>query len=340
MLWEYCTTHIREHCSNCCYMCDIAILGYVSGKKCAKISWAQLCEDLSKWIKPECMPDGFKWADPSKIRIGDIFLLLEHWRERQRQGLTPLMWLTSGPLFEDVSLSADEHQEYHSEQSPDDRVTDNNTTEEGRNTSDSQRWSDRSRLSTPNPISSSDAGAPNPHYSDNPGGILDEQGNSQTFRIHSSDSIPSSWGGIDADSHMSSPPLRWTYSPKEGLGMSTDLHIFGLLTKINMCSLVGSPPYNITPTQSRGGSGSGKQFINYCQLNILIHDFTDRGGPSTGPWEDGFKLNDAREDDTGSNHPENCQNLSEDPFKITNVPKRTVKLMEKARSVYFISLYI
>ncbi|KAN0135027.1 hypothetical protein V8E53_007145 [Lactarius tabidus] len=41
----------------------------------------------------KCTPDGFTWADPSKICIGDIHLILEHWRERKRQCLNPLIWM-------------------------------------------------------------------------------------------------------------------------------------------------------------------------------------------------------------------------------------------------------
>ena len=89
-------------------MCDQSLSGYISGKKKATIPWAKLCEDPSSWIKPECVPDGFQWADPSKIRIGDVFRLLDHWRTRKQNHLEPLIWVSSCPLLEDV-----EHQSEH-----------------------------------------------------------------------------------------------------------------------------------------------------------------------------------------------------------------------------------
>ncbi|KAH9040941.1 hypothetical protein EDB85DRAFT_1886611 [Lactarius pseudohatsudake] len=40
--------------------------------------------------------------DPSKIQIGEIFCLLCHWKERQDQGIGPLMWVPTSPLFQNV----------------------------------------------------------------------------------------------------------------------------------------------------------------------------------------------------------------------------------------------
>ena len=77
----------------------------MSGKKKVTIPWAKLCEDPSLWIMPDCVPDGFQWADPSKIRIGDVFHLLEHWRKRKEDHLEPLIWVSSCPLLEDVDPS-------------------------------------------------------------------------------------------------------------------------------------------------------------------------------------------------------------------------------------------
>ncbi|KAI9429489.1 hypothetical protein BJY52DRAFT_1232597 [Lactarius psammicola] len=82
VLRDYVTTHIR----------------YVSGKKKATIPWAKLSQDPSSWIKPECVPDGFQWADPSKLRIGDVFDLLNHWRQRKQDHLEPLIWMWSSHL--------------------------------------------------------------------------------------------------------------------------------------------------------------------------------------------------------------------------------------------------
>jgi hypothetical protein len=82
MLRYFCTAHI---CALSFYywveLCDTQVLGYVSGKKKAIIPWAKLCKNPSSWIRPECAPDGFQWADPSKIRINDVFSLLDHWRK-------------------------------------------------------------------------------------------------------------------------------------------------------------------------------------------------------------------------------------------------------------------
>ncbi|KAI9445609.1 hypothetical protein BJY52DRAFT_1228832 [Lactarius psammicola] len=86
VLRDYITTHIR----------------YVSGKKKATIPWAKLSQDPSSWIKPECVSDGFQWADPSKLRIGDVFDLLNHWRQRKQDCLEPLIWVLSCPLLKDV----------------------------------------------------------------------------------------------------------------------------------------------------------------------------------------------------------------------------------------------
>jgi hypothetical protein len=86
----------------CVAKCDTGALGYISGKTKVTIPWAKLCQDPSSWIKPECTPDGFKWADPSKIRIGDVFRLLDHWRQQQTHHLKPLIWASLCPLLEDV----------------------------------------------------------------------------------------------------------------------------------------------------------------------------------------------------------------------------------------------
>lgn len=90
------------------------------------IPWAKLCQDPSSWIKPECAPDEFQWADPSKIRIGDVFRLIDHWRQRQAHGLKPLIWLSSCPLLEDA-----EQQSEHSRSSSSSRRNTDPRSEEG-----------------------------------------------------------------------------------------------------------------------------------------------------------------------------------------------------------------
>jgi len=93
-------------------MCDTEISGHVSEKKRATISWGKLCEDPASWIKPECVPDGFQWADPSKICVDNIFDLLEHLRQRSEHCLKPLIWESSCPLLEDVEQPSENRQDW------------------------------------------------------------------------------------------------------------------------------------------------------------------------------------------------------------------------------------
>ncbi len=175
---------------------------------------ALLSEKPNAWIKPECTPNGFTWADPSKIRIGDIFLLLEHWRERQRQRLSPLIWLTSCPVLRDVSLSSDERQDYNSNCSRDDLSTID------------VRSQGQSNASDPHPnsaTSTSDRGPPadlsrsesivrsNPHGSDNSDAISERLSDSNAGDV---------WGGLDGDFDMSSPPPLQTLSSRKAPGTS------------------------------------------------------------------------------------------------------------------------
>ena len=88
---------------------------YVSGRKTVKIPWAKISDDPYSWIEPECMPDGFQWADPSKLCMGDIFPLFEHWRERYSQRLSPLIWVTTCPLLRHASPSFEDRQCYQSD---------------------------------------------------------------------------------------------------------------------------------------------------------------------------------------------------------------------------------
>ncbi|KAH9010548.1 hypothetical protein EDB85DRAFT_2161146 [Lactarius pseudohatsudake] len=86
LLREYCTEHIR----------------FVTRNKKRTIPWGVLVKDPSSWILDECIPKDFVWKDPSKIQIREIFRLLCHWKERQDQGIGPLMWVPTSPLFRDV----------------------------------------------------------------------------------------------------------------------------------------------------------------------------------------------------------------------------------------------
>ncbi|KAF8257633.1 hypothetical protein EI94DRAFT_1708787 [Lactarius quietus] len=85
MLREYCTAHMR----------------FITGRKNQVIPWGSLVNDPLTWIPQECIPDGFEWKDPSKIQIGEIFHLLDHWRDRQDQGHVPLTWVPSCPPFQE-----------------------------------------------------------------------------------------------------------------------------------------------------------------------------------------------------------------------------------------------
>ena len=63
-----------------------------------------MCRTPSDWIVEECYPEGFSWADPSKIRKSEVFRLLDHWRQREKEGLTPLIWNPSCDLFNDGEI--------------------------------------------------------------------------------------------------------------------------------------------------------------------------------------------------------------------------------------------
>ena len=119
---------------------NICILVYVSRRKTVKVPWAKFADDPCSWIEPECVLDGFQWANPSKIRIGDIFPLFKHWRERHRQRLSPLIWVSTCPFFRHSSPSFEDRQRYRSDRST------------GSSSSDDVR----SETSSPNPHPNSD----------------------------------------------------------------------------------------------------------------------------------------------------------------------------------------
>jgi hypothetical protein len=58
----------------------------------------------TSWIEEECYLSGFQWGDPSKIKLDQVFELLDHWRQREDAGLTPLIWNRSCVLLADVEL--------------------------------------------------------------------------------------------------------------------------------------------------------------------------------------------------------------------------------------------
>ena len=64
----------------------------------------KVCNTPSDWILEECYPEGFAWADPSKIHKSEVFRLLDHWRQCEKDGLTPLIWNRSCELFDDGEI--------------------------------------------------------------------------------------------------------------------------------------------------------------------------------------------------------------------------------------------
>jgi hypothetical protein len=80
-------------------VCD---LGFITEMEKQIIPWGALIKDPYSWMSEECVPPGFEWKDPSKIQIGEIFRLLDHWRDRQDQFLDPLIWMPSCPLLLDA----------------------------------------------------------------------------------------------------------------------------------------------------------------------------------------------------------------------------------------------
>jgi hypothetical protein len=102
MLREYCTAHSRELYLNLFIEgAKTYGQGFITGHKNQVISWGLLAMDPASWIDSECTPDGFVWKDPSKIRIGEIHRLLDHWRDRIDRGLIGLVWVPTCPLFQD-----------------------------------------------------------------------------------------------------------------------------------------------------------------------------------------------------------------------------------------------
>jgi len=67
----------------------------------------KVATDPTAWIDEECYPPGFQWADPSKIQVGQVFYLLDHWRQRQESGLTPLIWNPSCELLADAEQQSE-----------------------------------------------------------------------------------------------------------------------------------------------------------------------------------------------------------------------------------------
>ncbi|KAH9160442.1 hypothetical protein EDB89DRAFT_1914726 [Lactarius sanguifluus] len=85
---------LRDYCHAHILLYNIYELGFISGrkKKNATIPWSKLSHDPTAWIEEECCPVGFPWVDPSKLCLTLVFQLLDHWRQRRKEGLIPLIW--------------------------------------------------------------------------------------------------------------------------------------------------------------------------------------------------------------------------------------------------------
>ncbi|KAH9013595.1 hypothetical protein EDB85DRAFT_2158062 [Lactarius pseudohatsudake] len=85
-LRDYCNTHIR----------------YISRRNNATVPWSKVSSNPPAWIEEECYPPGFLWVDPSKLRLVQVFQLLDHWRQCKRDGLIPLIWNPSCEFLANV----------------------------------------------------------------------------------------------------------------------------------------------------------------------------------------------------------------------------------------------
>ncbi|KAH9035587.1 hypothetical protein EDB84DRAFT_1437881 [Lactarius hengduanensis] len=94
---------LRDYCHAHILLYNIHESGFISGRKNATIPWSKLSSDPMAWIEEECFPLGFPWVDPSKLRLVQIFQLLDHWRQRQKEGLIPLIWNPSNEETEQTS---------------------------------------------------------------------------------------------------------------------------------------------------------------------------------------------------------------------------------------------
>ena len=70
------------------------------------IPWTKIVKNPTAWIDEDCYPEGFEWADPSKIRIGKVYELFDHWRSRRESGFPPIKWNRSCEFMVGVDESA------------------------------------------------------------------------------------------------------------------------------------------------------------------------------------------------------------------------------------------
>ncbi|KAN0134075.1 hypothetical protein V8E53_008080 [Lactarius tabidus] len=55
----------------------------------------------------ECYPEGFSWADPSKLQMSQTYTLLNHWRKREAEGMVPLIWNPSCEILNGGELCSE-----------------------------------------------------------------------------------------------------------------------------------------------------------------------------------------------------------------------------------------
>ena len=105
MLREYCIEHIREISFTSFSRQLKCESGFKTGKKLQIIPWGAFVKDPSSWMNSECFPPSFQWKDPSKIQIGEVFRLLDHWWDRKSRDLDTIIWVPTCPLFQNRDSS-------------------------------------------------------------------------------------------------------------------------------------------------------------------------------------------------------------------------------------------
>ena len=119
-----------------------------------------MCSNPSEWILEECYPEGFTWADPSKIHKSEVFRLLDHWRQREKDGLTPLIWNPSCEFFDDGEVCSRTIRIKKRE-----KVPSNSSTSSSSDQQSSEKDSEENFQAELAKIPSSDSDTPNSHSS-------------------------------------------------------------------------------------------------------------------------------------------------------------------------------
>ncbi|KAJ8506984.1 hypothetical protein ONZ45_g10593 [Pleurotus djamor] len=56
------------------------------------VPWKRVAENPGKFLDLACLPEGIKFCKPSDMYLHDLQALLKHWREREKEGLVPLIF--------------------------------------------------------------------------------------------------------------------------------------------------------------------------------------------------------------------------------------------------------